>query len=223
VVGPLAGAQAATADDAPVPEQVAGYFATGLVPRLIDLYGSGAGTEDTTKVGGISRVFVWSDGFLAGRKGGDPTTFTNDWVAPVTIGDKPFGLATVWINPSTELPELAGVDLGSAVVTAVERAPEGSILVHDSRHSAWFALKDDVLTPLVPGTSGVSAATSPVAAQAVLAKAAPVGPRPGVNYGLLIAGGTLGMVVLALAGFVLLPDRRRRHPDAPDDTGPQPT
>lgn len=201
----------AAADEPKVPQQVADYFATGLIPRLIDLYGSGTDFDATTRVGTITRVRVWTEEFLSGRKSDDPTRLTNDWVAPVSIADKPLGLAMVWINPSTDLPELAAFDREAGVVGALAASPKGALLIHDVQRSAWFALAGTVLTPLVAGTSGVTAATTPDAFQAALRGAsAPVAEgSAGVNQGLLIAGITLGIVVLLLAIFVLLPSRRR--------------
>ena len=95
------GALPARADTAPVPEQVSEYFATGLVPRLIDLYGPEAGSTTDTKAGQIVRVHEWTAPFLAGTPTKLPTQLTNSWVAPVLLKDQPLGLAIVWINPAT--------------------------------------------------------------------------------------------------------------------------
>ena len=74
--------------DEPVPEQVAEYFATGLVPRLLDLYGA-ARVGPKSEVGAITRVSVWTDEFLAGGSSGSPTRLTNDWVAAVSDAKNP--------------------------------------------------------------------------------------------------------------------------------------
>ena len=212
----FASSSAASALDEPrVPENVGQYFATGLIPRLVDLFGAKAGAEvvfDTAaKVGGIHRVLSFTKTFLSGAKTDEPTQITNTWVAPVTAADgKVAGVATVWINPASDQPELADFSSGPSLATALATAPQGTLLIRDDTHSAWFATDGTALTPLVSGTSGVSAATTPLAYQRQLTLAAPVQADPGANRGLLIAVFVLGIVVVVLAIFVLLPDRRRR-------------
>ncbi|GAB3039129.1 hypothetical protein GCM10027052_18840 [Parafrigoribacterium mesophilum] len=203
------GAMPARADADPVPEQVSEYFTAGLVPRLIDLYGPDAGSVADTKAGHISRVREWTAPFLAGTHTKIPTQLTNSWVAPVRVKDRPLGLAIVWINPATNLPELADFTAGSRIVSAIAALPADATLLHDQDHSAWFALAEGVLTPLVTGTSGVRTPTPVQDYQASLSRAAAPTPATPVNQGLLIAGITLGVVVVLLATFVLLPDRRR--------------
>lgn len=215
VAGLLAlGAVGATAADAPkVPEQVSAYFADGLAARLIDLYGPDAGTVADTKAGAITRVQEWTEAFLEGERTQHPTRPTNTWVAPISVGERPLGLAMVWINPSTNLPELADFTPGRSIVAAIAARPTGAVLVRDDAHDAWFALEATVLTPLVPGTSGVRGVTSPERYQDTLASAAGQPAPAPVNQGPLIAAVTLGAVVLLLVGWVLMPERRR--PTAP--------
>lgn len=205
----------ARADTAPVPGQVSEYFATGLVPRLIDLYGPDAGSTADTKAGQISRVHEWTQSFLAGTHTTIPTQLTNTWVAPVLLKDQPLGLAIVWINPATDLPELADFTVGSRIVSALAARPADATLLRDVEHAAWFALKDSVLTPLVTGTSGVRTPTPVQDYQASLIASAAPAPAPAMNQGLLIAGITLGVVVVLLAAFVVLPDRWRSTPESP--------
>jgi hypothetical protein len=207
------GAPSARADTEPVPEQVSEYFATGLVPRLIDLYGPDAGSITDTKAGHVSRVHEWTVPFLAGTHTNIPTQLTNSWVAPVLLKGQPLGLATVWINPATDRPELADFTAGSRIVSALAALPADAALLRDEKHGAWFAVKDNLLTPLVTGTSGVRTPTPAQDYQAGLATAAAPAPATAMNQGLLIAGITLGVVVVLLAVFVLLPDRRRRRPE----------
>lgn len=210
-----------------VPEPVATYFASGLVPRLADLYGpgkqkgSGIDFGSTTKVGDIHRVFSWTTAFLAGKKTGSPTELTNDWIAPVSVKDRSVGLATVWINPSSDDPELANFDLGPGLVTALAAAPKGDVLVRDSIHSAWFATDGTTLVPLVSGTSGIATTTTIDAYQKSLPQAVPPAPVTSspVNQSLINAGIVLFVVVALLALFVLLPDRRRRRARTVDDGG----
>jgi hypothetical protein len=215
----LVGGQAALALDEPVvPEPVATYFATGLVPRLADLYGpgkkadSGIVFDSTSKVGDIHRVFSWTADFLARKVTGTPIELTNNWVAPVTVKDQVAGLATVWINPTSDQPELADFDLGPGLVSALSAAPKGMVLVRDDTHSAWFATDGTALVPLVSGSSGIATTTTIAAYQKTLPQvpATSAVPTAVTNQGLLVAGIVLGLVVVVLAVFVLLPDRRRR-------------
>ncbi|HMM82623.1 MAG TPA: hypothetical protein PJ998_05535, partial [Terrimesophilobacter sp.] len=212
VLGLLA-ASPASADDPPqVPQQVAEYFATGLIPRLIDLYGAGNGVTEgtdfdaTTTVGGISRVYEWTPDFLAGKSTNEPTRFTNNWVAPVSVRGKILGLATVWINPATDLPELASFDSPELAIR-LSTAPEKSVLVSEPSRQAWFAVSGTTLTPLVPGTSRVTGTTTTDAYQLSFSPNIPA-PQSGIS-GVALSALVLGVVVLGLAIFVLLPVRKR--------------
>lgn len=215
VVASLLAAGPATAADQPkVPEQVASYFADGLIPRLIDLYGAGDGVskgidfDATTAVGRISRVLEWTPDFLAGKATDTPTQLTNNWVAPVSLRGSVIGLATVWINPADDLPELATFN-PPALARMLAAAPAKSLLVRDVEHSAWFAIDGDVLTPLVEGNSGATAVTTPDAYQRTISNITQSEQSRRAPSGVLIAGIVLGVVVVVLAIFVLLPDRRR--------------
>jgi hypothetical protein len=222
--GLVVGSKSAIADGADVPEQVSAYFASGLMPRLADLYLAGAKEGETApfdataKVGTIRRLSTWTADFSAGRSTETPTELTNQWVAPVS--DKSgtvLGLATVWINPGSDLPELADFNLGATLVTAVGKAPAAMLLVHDSDRSAWFATDGKKLVPLVAGSSGLAAESTVADYQKVL-RAHPVKPAgepAAANPGLVFAGVTLGGVVLLLAVVILLPGRKRRDGSAP--------
>ena len=218
--------QSASAAEPPVPEDVAAYFATGLVPRLADLYGSASNTDpasvfdETTKVGTIHRLLAWAPDFLAGKKTDAPTQLTNTWIAPVTAKSGTIlGLAAVWINPGSDVVELADFSRGSALVDALGRAPKDTLLIDDAAQQAWFATDGTTLTPLVVGTSKTTAPLTPAQYQTILrTKAVPAAPTQTVtNPGLLIAGITLGVVVLLLAVFILLPGRKRRNDDVDVD------
>ena len=212
----FASGTAANALDEPrVPENVGQYFAGGLVPRLVELFGAKAGAEvvfdSAAKVGGIHRVLSWTTRFLSGAKTDEPTRLTNNWVAPVTAADGTIaGVATVWINPASDQPELADFSSGPALATALATAPAGTLIIRDDSRSAWFATDGSTLTPLVSGSSGVSAATTPADYQRQFSLVAPATAEPAPNRGLLIAVLVLGIVVVLLAVFVLLPVGRRR-------------
>ena len=103
---------------------------------------------------------VFTDDFLAGGDSQAPVRLTNEWVAAVSAQKgseqkEPIGLATVWINPTTNVPELADFALKPDLVAALAAAPKDSVLVWDEAHGAWFALSEKVLTPLsCPGHPG---------------------------------------------------------------------
>ena len=209
------GSAANALDEPRVPENVGQYFASGLMPRLAELFGAKAGAEvvfdSATKVGGIHRVLTWTTTFLSGAKTDEPTRLTNNWVAQVTAADGTIaGVATVWINPASDQAELADFSPGPALATALGTAPTGTLIIRDDSRSAWFATDGTTLTPLVTGSSGVSAATTPAGYQRQFSLVAPVTAESAPNLGLLIAVVVLGIVVVVLAVFVLLPDRRRR-------------
>ena len=209
-------ATAASALDEPrVPENVGQYFTSGLVPRLANLFGAKAGAEvvfdSSAKVGPIHRVLVWTTAYLSGAKTAEPTQITNSWVAPISAADGTVaGVATVWINPASSQPELADFSTGPALATALATAPPGTLLIRDDSRSAWFATDGKTLTPLISGSSGIATTTTPDAYQRQFTLASPASVESAPNGGLLIAVLVLGVVVVLLAVFVLLPDRRRR-------------
>jgi len=207
------------AEQPKVPEQVAEYFADGLVPRLIDLYGSGDGVtqgidfDATTEVGGISRVFEWTPDFLVRQPTDVRTRATNNWVASVSVGGEVLGLATVWINPAIEQPELAAFDSRELAIQ-LAAAPADALLVQDPSREAWFAVDGDSLTPLVAGTSGVTGETKVRAYQLVISPAEQA-VEPEFS-GIAVSALVLGIVILALAIFVLLPVGKRSRQDDPN-------
>jgi hypothetical protein len=163
LLAPAGIAHAASAEGS-VPTEVRAYVADGsLVHQLNDVYGldaSGNGIEfdpETTTTGTIERVHVWSDALRAGEETDHPVDITNQWIVPVLIAEEPVGVATIWINPATVLPELASFDADADLAVALSDVAAGSSLVHDADSLAWLALAEDgTLTPLVPGRTGLS-------------------------------------------------------------------
>jgi hypothetical protein len=224
---------AAATDPQQVPEEVAEYFSSELVPRLSDLYGPGADgvagvdfNEETTTIGPIQRLMVWTEEFRAGADTDLAVELSNTWVATITDGAPatapeadaaegesdavPLGLATVWISPYTNEPELAAFFPSTVLGPAIAAAPEGSMLVHDDEHDGWYALSGRQLTPLAQNGESVSGAPIPLAdAQQTLWQQLETLPDPRTNHGFVIAGLTLAFVVVLLAIFVLVPDRRQ--------------
>ncbi len=231
------GAAPAVAAEPQLPEEVDTYFSAELIPRLADLYPESPDgsngidfDEETTVIGDITRVMVWTEDFRVGEKTDHAVELSNTWVAPISRVDaeaaadekkesddeggevvaEPLGVASVWISPYTKFPELASFVPSDALGPALEAAPEGSMLVHDAEHDAWFALSGDQLTPLAQGPSAVSGQAMSLAdAQQSLWQQLETLPQPRTNQGFVVAGLTLAFVVLLLAIFVLVPDRRR--------------
>jgi hypothetical protein len=204
-----------------VPSEVAAYVADGsLVAQLNDVYGvdadgDGVDFDETTKTGVIERVHVWSAELREGEDTEHPVDLLNEWVVPITIADAPVGLATIWINPATVRPELALFEADADLATALSAVADGSSLVHDLDSAAWLALAaDGTLTPLVPGTTGL---TTPVPIDDVAllppaGGAAGSGGDPGTGVGFAIAVILLLLVIIVVA--LVLPGRRKKKPDA---------
>ncbi len=204
-----------------VPSEVTQYVTDGsLVHQLQDIYGPGAAGEgvdfdDTTKPGAIERVHVWSAALREGEDTERYLELLNEWVVPISIGDEPVGLATVWINPGSVAPELASFARDADLAVALAEVPDGSSLVHDAPSAAWLALAEDgTLTPLVPGSTGLSTPV-PIDDIAILpadgdAPSAAGDPNTGVGFAIAVLLLLLAVIVVAL---VLPTVRRRGRPE----------
>ncbi|MEO5534032.1 MAG: hypothetical protein ABIR17_02745 [Pseudolysinimonas sp.] len=221
----LAPALTASADGS-VPSEVASYATDGtLVAQLNDVYGPdaaghGVDFDDTTKVGAISRVHVWSAALIAGQHTDHPIDLRNEWVVPITIGDAPVGLATIWINPASVRPELASFDADPDLAIALAAVPEGASVVRDDASRAWLALgADGIVTTLVAGSTGLSTPV-PLDEIALLpaeggSSTAADGGGSGVTLAVAVVVLLLLVIVVALALPGLL--RRRKSADEPHD------
>jgi hypothetical protein len=217
VIGQPAVATAA-ASEGSVPSVVAAYAADpgGLIARLDDLFGigatgSGLNFGNTAKVGELDRVFVWRADFLAGVTGPNPIKRVNEWTATVTIADKPVGVATIWINPAGDVPDLADFAEGASVGAAFEGIPATAALVHDPARSAWFTLEGNDLTPIVAGDSGIESVTTLSTYQSHIADAGKsVAPVDVPNSGAMNSIIVIAIAVVAVVGFVLVLGRRSR-------------
>ena len=213
MLGAPTAASAAPASEGSIPPEVRAYVGGGgLLDRLEGIYGlnaDGAGIafDDTTTFGAISRVFHFTDERLAGDTNGKPTRMVNEWAVPVSLGETPLGVATLWINTDTELPELAEFDENPDAAVALATVPDAARLVRLAESGAWFSLETETLTPLVSGASGISSPT-PVADAELLVPSpepAPAGGEQGVVVAIVVVVVLLVVVVIAL----LLPMRRR--------------
>lgn len=193
-----------------VPAEVSSYVSGGgLVARLTDLYGPnktftrGTVFDASTRPGPISRVYEWTAARYADPASDHPIQLTNDWVVPISIADRPVGVATIWINPQTVLPELASYSSDAGLATVLGQVPADAALVHDQVSGAWFGLSGSTVTPLVPGRSGLTtpAPVDQLALTAPSPVAEPVG-EPDTGLGVAIAVIVLLVIVIVVALLV---------------------
>ena len=224
----------ASASQGSVPIVVAAYASdpAGLIARLTDLFGPGtSGTgiafDDTTKVGQLNRVYGFTNDFAAGTTNENPVRLTNEWTAPITVADSPVGLATIWINPQTDDPELADFVADPAAGKALADVPADAYLIHDAPRQAWLTLKADALTALVPGSTGLTGATTAIEYRTrVLSLGASNSPvvAPPTGQGAINSIVIVSVAILATAAILLAPGWRRRRKaaasDAPDAAAP---
>ena len=196
-----------------VPAEVKEFITGGeLLVELRDVYGLDASGErgtdftDETETGEISRVFAWTDDYLAGIETDDVVRLLNEWIVPILVDDEPVGLATVWIQPETVLPELALFVPDPELALALSDVPDAAALVHDEGADAWFALQDETLTPLVAGRSGLES-PAPLADVAIVPPADDAGEASTTSTGIPIAAGAGVLLLAAIALALLLPSR----------------
>ncbi len=218
----------ALASQGSVPEVVASYASdpAGLLANVKDLFGRGtSGTgiafDDTTKVGHLNRAFAFTADFVAGSTNEHPLKLTNEWTAPITVADAPVGLATIWINPQTQAPDLADFVADPSAGKALSDVPAEAYVVHDEPRHAWFTLAADVLTVIVPGTSGVTGPTTVSDYRArvlsVGATSAPVDSQPS-SQGAINSIVIVSVAVLLIAAVLLAPGWRARRKNAAADS-----
>jgi hypothetical protein len=220
----LARAENSAPTEGSVPSEVTAYVADGsLVAQLNDVYGvnaegDGIDFDETTKPGVIERVHVWSAELRDGEETDHPLDLVNEWIVPISVADSPVGLATIWINPATVRPELALFQADAELATALSAVADGSSLVHDVESAAWLALAaDGTLTPLVPGTTGLSTPV-PLDDVALLPSSGGAGTSggdPGTGVGFAIAVVLLLLIVIIVA-LVFPGLRAKKTPDAAD-------
>ncbi len=220
------GSSAASASEGSVPAEVTAYVDApdGLVPALDDFFGVGANGQgydfdDTTTTGPVDRVFTFTTDWLAGATTDTAVGLSNEWTVPVSIADKPIGVAIVWINPGTVRPELADFVPDVAFATALADVPDGSYLVHDAPRQAWFVLTPPTLTPLAAGTSGVSGDTTLAAYQGRVGVEAPE-PEAATGFAPSLSIVIIVGVALVVILVLLVPLARRRRGEAVEPAEP---
>ena len=220
-VVPFTGVSAASATEGSVPAEVASYLSTDLTADLTEFYGPGAAGagiafDDTTTAAPASRVFEFTANFSAGVDSEPVARRLNEWISVVSLANVAVGVATVAINDATVEPELADFVPSAGIAAALGTLPVTGMLVRDTPRGAWLLVDGDTVTPLVAGTSGLTAPTTVAAYRTFVAKAAaeadraaaPVNESP---IGLLIAGVLLLAIVAVLALESFYPSWRRRR------------
>lgn len=207
----------ASATQGSVPAEVAAFVAApdGLVAGLEDFFGPGANGkgidfDETTELGAIDRVFVFTPDWLAGAATESPVGLDNRWAVPVGVGGEPVGVAVVWINPATVRPQLADFLPDPAFAAALPGIADDGWLVSDPARGAWFALAPPTLTALVTGSSGVAGDTSLSSYQAAVSRPSEA-PASAPNPGSVLSVATIVGVVLVVVLVLLLPAVRRRR------------
>lgn len=175
LLGAGVAAESASASVGPVPPAVRAYVTGG---GLVDRLGEDEELADLTP-GPISRVFRWTDARTAGEVDGKPVRMANEWAVPVTVAERPVGVAIVWLDLDSGQPELVELVPDAEAAAALAAVPDDAELVRDVGSGAWFALADDTATPLAAGDSGVTAPT-PVDELELVAPPGDPGAAPGV-------------------------------------------
>jgi hypothetical protein len=216
---------AASASEGSVPAEVVAYAAdpAGLIARLetfvgVGSDGKGISFDDSTAVGQLNRVFVFTPAWLAGEATESPVERLNEWTAPVTIAEKPVGLATIWINADTLLPELSDFERDVDLATQLSDVPADAYLVRDDARGAWFTLEPPSLTPVETGSSGITGPTTLTVYQGLITDRAdaPVAPAP-PNLGSVLSVATVALAALLVVVVLLVPMLRRRDRAEPMD------
>ncbi len=215
----------AIASQGSIPAEVDAFAhsSSGLQAQLDDLFGVGSGGtgidfNETTEIGQLNRVFVFTDDFVAGVATDTPVERRNEWTAPVKVNDVAVGLATIWINPATTGPELAEFVRGTTVADALAAVADDAFLVRDDEVGAWFSLESGTLTPLVSGSSAISSATPLTVYQGVRSTpdATATAPAP-ADSGTLTSVVLVALAVAGAAAILAVPRilARRRQAAGP--------
>ena len=212
-----------------VPGEVVRYIADGLIEDLDEFYGlgiDGSGTDFTEATAvGATRVFSFTDDFLAGNAEEPAVRRLNEWVTVVTVGTAPadhvpVGVALVSIDPVTVSPQMSSFTASAEFGTVIAALPETATLVRDAARSAWFSLDGETpetreLTPVVSGTSRVTEPIALAEYRDVVANWPTSEPsaredEPTTRDGLILVGLAVMLIVLLVAVEAFLPSWRRR-------------
>lgn len=165
----------------------------------------------------VHEVFRWSTDFVDGTPTTEPVTRTGSWVAALMNEDRAVGI--VWVGRADGGPAaVQGVGDDADLATALTGVGPSEVLVEDAPAGAWYALDENTVRPLndwardtqpVPADLSVVQAIVAEQTAARLASDAPAAGRPVAVIGLSLVALA---VALAVAGGVVLLQRRRARP-----------
>jgi len=205
----VGGAAAAQASEPETPADVRAALSiemavdTGTLPEL----------EGAASFGPVHRVYRWSDALIAGDAG-DPVTALDEWVAPVlSSSGEALAIYRVWRESPDSVAEFAGVDGDAATAAAIVDVDADAALVSDPTVAAWYAVWDDVVTPVGSATFSDIRAGTPVGEVATLVSertaqaVRDAAPPAGRSFAGWVWG---GVGVLAIAAITVCAGVRRR-------------
>jgi hypothetical protein len=226
-VVPAAGAAASVGS---IPPDIVEFAKSddGLLAELeeyfgVDARGDGLDFSDGLDLGEIDRIFLWSDSFRSGEETEIPVQYVNRWKVPVLIGEEPVGVAMIGIDPATVEPEMIDFIHSAGTALALDEVDAEATLVHEPETMAWFSLNDDVITPLVRGTSGIEAETTLREYQSILTEREleivepdPQPDRGSVQSVVLISAAAVVLLLALLIPTIIGQVRERRERRAAD-------
>ncbi len=109
----------------------------------------------------------------------------------------------MWINPTTDAPDLADFVIGATEADALSHVPEDAQLVRDEGRGAWFSLLAGKLVPLIGGDVGGRRLDQPRGLPGRRIQRAAV--RSCRTSGLIGGGILIGASALAIAGLLVIP------------------
>jgi len=138
------------ADTPPVPDDVAAWFAAhGGTAATTAAEGLDVEAAGRAAVGGAFPLHLWSESVRAGEPEPDPVVPREEWVAAYSRDGTAAGTLVAW-RVDGEVA-LASVDDHAELAAALTPLPAGSLVVEEPLLGAFFAIRDEEVTTLVPG------------------------------------------------------------------------
>ncbi|MGM0384583.1 MAG: hypothetical protein ACQERF_01180 [Actinomycetota bacterium] len=146
------------------PASVVAWFEEEGLGVVTTSESSGLSPEELTAVelGEPVSVAMWSEEFLAGRRGAEPVTASGEWVAPITRDGAGIGALVASGDDSGGIAGQRVIwdeDLGNALASRL-----ASTFILDEQTSGWFRLGLEELVPITAEARDVLAGTISVTA-----------------------------------------------------------
>lgn len=133
-----------------VPDDVAAWFADHASSTAATV---GADLTDEAEgpvtVGGAFPLHLWSEPVRTGEPTTDPVVAREEWVAAYTRDGAPAGTLVAWRDDDEV--SFASIDDHTELAAALATLPAGSPVVEEPMLGAFFTIRDDEVTTLVPG------------------------------------------------------------------------